>query len=70
MSGDEELLARLERQVRYLNDRQEILDCVARHARGHDRFDPICSRPPTTRTVPTSTVPRSTPVPRTHSGPT
>ncbi|MFI8075848.1 nuclear transport factor 2 family protein [Streptomyces sp. NPDC086033] len=39
MSGDEELLARLERQVRNLKDRQEILDCVARHAHGHDRFD-------------------------------
>ncbi|MFF0225809.1 nuclear transport factor 2 family protein [Streptomyces sp. NPDC004629] len=34
-----ERLARLERDVRYLTDRQEILDCVARHARGHDRFD-------------------------------
>ncbi|MEU9348002.1 nuclear transport factor 2 family protein [Streptomyces sp. NPDC048278] len=31
--------ARLEREVRYLTDRQEILDCIARHARGHDRFD-------------------------------
>jgi hypothetical protein len=29
----------LERQVRHLTDRQEILDCVARHARGCDRFD-------------------------------
>ncbi len=35
----EERLARLERDVRYLTDRQQILDCVARHARGHDRFD-------------------------------
>ncbi|MDH6436680.1 ketosteroid isomerase-like protein [Streptomyces sp. SAI-144] len=39
MNGDEERLARLEGQVRHLNDRQEILDRVARHARGHDRFD-------------------------------
>ncbi|MEU6201227.1 nuclear transport factor 2 family protein [Streptomyces sp. NPDC047061] len=34
-----ERFARLEREVRYLTDRQEILDCIARHARGHDRFD-------------------------------
>jgi hypothetical protein len=29
----------LKRDVRYLKDRQEILDCIARHARGHDRHD-------------------------------
>jgi hypothetical protein len=29
----------LERKVQHLTDRQEILDCVARHARGCDRFD-------------------------------
>lgn len=28
-----------DREVRQLTDRQEILDCVARHARGCDRFD-------------------------------
>jgi hypothetical protein len=28
-----------ERKLRYLTDRAEILDCVARHARGCDRFD-------------------------------
>jgi hypothetical protein len=32
-------LEQLQRDVRYLMDRQEILDCVARHARGHDRHD-------------------------------
>src|SRR4051794_12410063 len=32
-------LAQLRRDVRYLMDRQEILDCIARHARGHDRHD-------------------------------
>lgn len=31
--------AALERDVRYLMDRTEILDCVARHARGCDRHD-------------------------------
>jgi hypothetical protein len=35
----EERLAQLERELRQLKDRQEILDCVARHARGCDRFD-------------------------------
>jgi hypothetical protein len=30
---------RLERQLRHLLDRQDILDCVARHARGCDRHD-------------------------------
>ena len=29
----------LERDVRYLMDRTQILDCVARHARGCDRHD-------------------------------
>ena len=29
----------LEKQLRYLTDRQEILDCVARNARGCDRHD-------------------------------
>lgn len=32
-------LAQLRRDVRYLLDRQEILDCIAQHARGHDRHD-------------------------------
>jgi ketosteroid isomerase-like protein len=32
-------LEQLQRDVRYLKDRQEILDCIARHARGHDRHD-------------------------------
>lgn len=32
-------LAELRRDVRYLKDRQAILDCIARHARGHDRHD-------------------------------
>ena len=29
----------LRRDVRCLKDRQAILDCIARHARGHDRHD-------------------------------
>ncbi len=29
----------LERKVKFLSDRQEILDCIARNARGNDRFD-------------------------------
>ena len=29
----------LQRDVQYLKDRQEIQDCIHRHARGHDRFD-------------------------------
>lgn len=37
MSDDE--TARLSRDVRYLLDRTEILDCVSRHARGCDRHD-------------------------------
>ena len=32
-------LADRDRRLRYLADRVEILDCVARHARGCDRFD-------------------------------
>jgi hypothetical protein len=36
---DEERLAALERKVDHLLDRQAILDCVASHARGHDRHD-------------------------------
>jgi len=32
-------LAQLQRDVRYLMDRQAILDCISRHARGHDRHD-------------------------------
>lgn len=37
MSTDE--IEQLKRDVAYLKDRQAILDCVQRHARGHDRFD-------------------------------
>jgi SnoaL-like domain len=37
MNGSD--LEALARDVRYLKDRQEILDCVHKHARGHDRFD-------------------------------
>ena len=32
-------LEQLRRDVRYLKDRIEILDCVAKQARGHDRHD-------------------------------
>jgi hypothetical protein len=32
-------LEQLRRDVRYLMDRQAILDCISRHARGHDRHD-------------------------------
>ena len=32
-------IEQLQRDVRYLMDRQAILDCIARHARGHDRHD-------------------------------
>src|ERR1700722_7404403 len=32
-------LEQRERKLQYLMDRTEILDCVARHARGCDRFD-------------------------------
>lgn len=41
----EDRIAALERKVQYLADRQQILDCVTRTARGNDRFDVelICS---------------------------
>ena len=32
-------LEALQRDVRYLMDRTEILDCISRHARGCDRHD-------------------------------
>lgn len=35
----EQELAALQREVRYLRDRQDVLDCISRHARGHDRHD-------------------------------
>ncbi len=38
MSGSVDL-EQLQRDVKYLKDRQAILDCIARHARGHDRHD-------------------------------
>lgn len=38
MAGDPEL-EQLKRDVRYLMDRQAILDCICRHSRGHDRHD-------------------------------
>ncbi|MGO8861425.1 MAG: nuclear transport factor 2 family protein [Acidimicrobiales bacterium] len=38
MSADEEL-EQLHRKIDYLMDRQAILDCIASHARGHDRHD-------------------------------
>lgn len=31
--------AELKRDLQYMKDRMAILDCVARHARGHDRHD-------------------------------
>jgi SnoaL-like domain len=34
-----QVLEQRERKLQYLLDRAEILDCVARHARGCDRFD-------------------------------
>jgi hypothetical protein len=37
--SNESDLEQLRRDVRYLMDRQSILDCIARHARGHDRHD-------------------------------
>jgi hypothetical protein len=36
---DQVELEQLRREVRYLTDRAEILDCVAQHARGCDRHD-------------------------------
>ena len=41
-SGDMDIEAQLDdlrRDVQYLKDRSEILDCIARHARGCDRHD-------------------------------
>ena len=38
MSADR--IAELERKIQYLTDRQSILDCIARNARGCDRHDP------------------------------
>ena len=38
MSNDDRLAA-LERKLHYLQDRQEILDCIVRNARGNDRLD-------------------------------
>lgn len=35
----EDRLAAAEQKLRYLSDRQEILDCIVRTARGNDRFD-------------------------------
>lgn len=35
----DERVGQLERKLQYLIDRTEILDCIARHARGCDRFD-------------------------------
>lgn len=39
MSDSNERFAALEKKLRYLTDRQQILDCVARNARGCDRHD-------------------------------
>lgn len=39
-SSVEARLARLEEKLQYLTDRQEIIDCIARNARGCDRHDP------------------------------
>jgi hypothetical protein len=39
MSNLEAQLEQMQKEVRYLRDRQDILDCVARHARGQDRHD-------------------------------
>lgn len=36
---DEDRFAALERELRYLRDRQDILDCLSRTSRGNDRFD-------------------------------
>ncbi len=38
MTTDDEL-AELRQEVRYLRDRQDILDCVMNQSRGHDRHD-------------------------------
>lgn len=37
--SDEINIDQLRQDVQYLMDRTAILDCIARHARGHDRFD-------------------------------
>lgn len=37
--SSEDRIAELERKLLYLTDRQEILDCLVRNARGNDRFD-------------------------------
>jgi hypothetical protein len=39
LDGRTRALEQRERQLQYLLDRQAILDCVTRHARGCDRFD-------------------------------
>lgn len=39
MITTEDRLADLERKIRHLTDRQEILDCITRNSRGNDRFD-------------------------------
>ncbi len=39
MSDTDERLAQLERKVQEITDRQEILDCIVRNARGCDRHD-------------------------------
>lgn len=36
---DEAAFEKLQSEVQYLKDRQDILDCINRHARGHDRHD-------------------------------
>lgn len=38
MDYDREI-AELRSELRYIKDRMEILDCINRHARGHDRHD-------------------------------
>ncbi len=50
MSTDEEL-EQLHRKIHYLMDRQAILDCIASHARGHDRHDADMFTGPTTTTI-------------------
>jgi SnoaL-like protein len=37
--SEDKTLDQLNRDVRYLLDRSEILDCISRHSRGHDRHD-------------------------------
>ena len=37
--NQDERIAEMERKLQKLTDRQEILDCIARNARGCDRFD-------------------------------